>query len=85
MLTVLHVDGYDTSNVTADDLALCLDQPVSEDASSETVPELTEDDIPGAKLEEPLESHAVHALRRWLLCHGIVVPTSWKKAKLVER
>ena len=38
-------------------------------ASSETVPELTEDDIPGAKLEEPLESHAVHALRRWLLCH----------------
>ena len=74
MLTVLHVDGYDT----ADDLALCLDQPVSEDgiASSETVPELTEGDIPGAKLEEPLESHAVHALRRWLLCHGIVVPTS---------
>ena len=84
MLTVLHVDGYDTSNVTADDLALCLDQPVSEGgiASSETVPELTEDDIPGAKLEEPLESYAVHALRR---CHGIVVPTSWKKAKLVER
>ena len=43
MLTVLHVDDYNTSNVTADDLALCLDQPVSEEgiSSSETVPELT--------------------------------------------
>ena len=29
--------------------------------------ELTEDDIPGAELDEPLESHAVHALRRRLL------------------
>ena len=45
--------------------------------------ELTEDDVPGSKLEEPLESAMVPALRRWLLCHGIQVPTSLKK--LIER
>ena len=33
---------------------------------------LTEDDISGAKLEEPLESHTVSKLRWWLLCGGIV-------------
>ena len=33
--------------------------------------QLTEDDIPGAKLSEPLEKHMNHALRRWLLCRGI--------------
>ena len=47
--------------------------------------ELTEDDVPGAKLEEPLESATVPALRRWLLCRGIQVQTSLKKSKLVER
>ena len=45
--------------------------------------ELTEDDVPGSKLEEPLKSAMVPALRRWLLCHGIQVPTSLKK--LIER
>lgn len=48
-------------------------------------PQLTEDDVPGAKLEEPLESVIVPALKRWLLCHGIHVPTSMKKSKLIER
>ena len=47
--------------------------------------ELTEDDVLGAKLEEPLESITVTALRRWLLCHGIQVQTSMKKSKLIER
>ena len=47
--------------------------------------ELTEDDVEGAKVEEPLESVTVPALKRWLLCHGIQVPTSLKKSKLVER
>ena len=31
--------------------------------------ELTEDDILGAALGEPLESHTVPALKWWLLCH----------------
>ena len=64
---------------------MSLDQPVSDEDVGGTLPELTEEDIPGAELDEPLESHAVHALRLWLLCHGIVAPTSWKKAKLIER
>ncbi len=32
--------------------------------------ELTEADIPGAMLEEPLEAHNVVALKWWLLCCG---------------
>ena len=36
--------------------------------------QLTEKDIPGAALEEPLEGHTVPALRWWLLCHGIQAP-----------
>ena len=32
---------------------------------------LTAADIPGADLSEPLESHAVPALRWWLLCRGL--------------
>ena len=53
--------------------------------AEETTMELTEADISGAVLKEPLESHAIPALRWWLLCHGIRVPTSWKKPKLIDR
>ena len=47
--------------------------------------ELTEEDVPGAKLEEPLEGYTVPALRRWLLCHGIQLPTSMKKSAVIEK
>ena len=47
--------------------------------------ELTEADIPGAILDEPLERHTMSALRWWLLCHGDCAPTSLKKLQLVER
>ena len=46
---------------------------------------LTEDDIPGAFLREPFESHTVAELRWWLLCRGITIPTSWKKVQIVKR
>ena len=46
----------------------------SDAGSTPVVVELTEDDIPGAALTEPLESHTVYALKWWLLCHGIKVP-----------
>lgn len=46
---------------------------------------LTEDDIPGAALTEPFENHTVSQLRWWLLCRGIVVPTSWKKPQIIQR
>ena len=44
------------------------------------VVELTSEDIPGARLSEPLESHIVPSLRWWLLCRGITVPASVKAA-----
>lgn len=80
----MHVGPCGTAGVDATG-DMSSEQPTSDEDVAGVVPELTEDDIPGAKLDEPLESHAVHALRRWLLCHGITVPTAWKKAKLIER
>lgn len=47
--------------------------------------ELGEEDIPGAVLKEPLESHTVRELKWWLLCWGEKAPTSWKKAQYVSR
>ena len=49
------------------------------------VVELSEEDIPGACLSEPLESHNVQALKWWLLCRGITAPTAWKKSNLINR
>lgn len=46
---------------------------------------LTEEDIPGATLKEPLETHTVQELKWWLLCRGEKVPTSWKKAQYISR
>ena len=45
--------------------------------------ELDEAFVPGAQLEEPLEAHTVEALRMWLLCHGVEVPGSLRKAQLI--
>ena len=53
--------------------------------SSLTVVELCEDDIPGAKLNEPLESHNVSALKKWLLCHGKSgLSLSLRKSRIIE-
>ena len=52
---------------------------------SASLVELIEADIPGAALEEPLEAHTIHQLRRWLLCHGDLAPSSLKKAQLIDR
>ena len=38
--------------------------------SGQLTVELTEDDIPGAALHEPLDSHTVPALKWWLVCRG---------------
>ena len=46
---------------------------------------LTEADIPGASLREPLEVHNVAALKWWLLCRGVQVSSSCKKPDLIER
>ena len=53
--------------------------------SNKVVVEFTAKDIPGAYLSEPLESHTVPSLRRWLLCHGIKVPASVQKQQLIKQ
>jgi len=50
-----------------------------------TVIQLTECDIPGAFLSEPIDRHTMPELRWWLLCRGIQTPTSWNKQKLLSR
>ena len=46
---------------------------------------LTEADILGAVLDEPLNKHNVAILRWWLLCHRIKLLHSWKKQQLISR
>ena len=53
--------------------------------SSSEVVTLTEADIPGAVLNDPLECHTVPELRWWLMCRGIKPPHSWKKAQHISR
>lgn len=46
--------------------------------------ELTEDDVPGAKLKfAKVQDHLVRDLKRWLACRGLTV--SGNKNILVER
>lgn len=46
---------------------------------------LTPVDIPRTELLEPLDRYTVLALRWWLTCRGVVVPSSARKAVLLER
>ena len=62
------------------------DEEIVEDSSSDLVQvNLTEADIPGASLEEPLENQNVAALRWWLLCHGISVSSATRKVLLINK
>ena len=45
---------------------------------------LSAGDIPRAELTEPLDKHPVAALRWWLLCRGIKIPTSVRKKDLIH-
>ena len=54
------------------------------DDNSSTV-DLVLSNILGAELSKPWEQHPMVSLRWWLLCRGISMPTTWKKAKLIER
>ena len=74
---------------TRNDSGALVEPPAAESMESTdnrpVVVELSEEDIPGACLSEPLESQNVQALRRWLLCRGIRAPTTWKKSDLIKR
>ena len=58
----------------------------SSGTDSATIPPvLTEQDIPGAALNEPLDQHTMPEPRWWLLCHGIQVTASLRKNQLIKR
>ena len=46
---------------------------------------LTEDDVPGVSLDEPMEGESIPALKRWLLCRGIETPRTIRKKPLLAR
>ena len=46
---------------------------------------LIESDIPGADLAEPFEKYNIQDLRWWLLCRGVKVHMSIKKAALIVK
>ena len=41
-------------------------------------------DIPGALLNEPLEAHAVSALKWWLLCRGVKSMATYDRYEAVR-
>ena len=53
--------------------------------SSQQVVQLTEIDVPGASLEEPMDKHSIPALKRWLLCRGIEMSSSVRKGQLLDK
>lgn len=61
-----------------------MDENVSTDLACDSVT-LSESDIDGASLKEPFEKHTVSELRWWLLCRGIVAPTSFKKQQIIDK
>ena len=54
-------------------------------SASSTEISLSPEDIPGAVLSEPNMKHKAAALRWWLFCRGVKVPSSLKKQQLVDR
>ena len=47
---------------------------------------LTEQDIPGAAIDcDRLETYTLKELHWWLLCRGITVRTSLKKAQVISK
>ena len=51
--------------------------------ASQQVVQLTEVDVPGALLEEPMDKHSIPALKRWLLCRGM--SSSVRKRQLLHK
>ena len=52
----------------------CNNAVTTEQTSHSVQRVLTEEDVDGAKLQEPLEKHHKNALRWWSVCHGQLEP-----------
>ena len=55
--------------------------------STTSIPKLTlsPEDIPGPVLYKPFARHTAAALRWWLLCRGVKVPSSLKKQLVLDK
>lgn len=79
----LETSGHGlAAKVTTTELSV---QAVVENITSVPQVKLSPTDIPGADLPKPFDQHTVSALRWWLLCRGIKVPTSWRKKQVIDR
>ena len=58
---------------------------IMEAGPSQQVVLLTEVDVPGASLEEPMDKHSIPALKQWLLCRGIEMSSSVRKGQLLDK
>ena len=58
---------------------------MAEAASGSGLVQLTEVDVPGASLAEPLEKQRVPALKQWILCRGIKTSSNSRKKQLLEQ
>ena len=52
---------------------------------NQQVVQLTEVDVPGVLLEEPMDKHGIPALKRWLLCCGIEMSSFVCKMQLLHK
>ena len=53
--------------------------------NEEDMVELTEDNIPGAKLTDAMDGYMMSKLKWWLLCCSVKSPNSWNKKQLLSR
>ena len=71
--------------VGSDEKSTFIASEMAEAANALVVVEVDDTNVPGALLNEPLESHNTAALRMWLTCHGVKAASSLKKGELIER
>ena len=57
---------------------------VPQGSEPQVIVTLTEADIPGGLLNEPLEAHNVAALKWWLFCHDLKLPSSCRKRQVIQ-
>ena len=69
LVILYHIRGY-VSKLNGHDSRSDGDHPASDQSMLPTVT-LTESDIPGAILTEPMDRHTMPELRWWLYCRGV--------------
>ena len=84
---ITHLDSglYSTSKMASPSSTDAATVAASSGSSDVQMVVLNLADISGAKLEPPFEKHTRYALRFWLVCRGINVPSSSTKGAILTR